>query len=99
MAKFDVHRQKQGGYFLLDCQADLLNGLNTRLVAPLLPVAQAPQPAARLNPIFDVEGERLVMVTQFAASVSVRELGEVVQSLRSEMDAINVALDMLITGF
>lgn len=99
MAKFDVHRQKHGGCLVLDCQADLLDDLNTRLVVPLLPFEEAPQPAARLNPIFDVDGQRLVMVTQFAASVPVRELGEIVHSLRVELDAINAALDMLIIGF
>ncbi|WP_176593479.1 CcdB family protein [Sphingobium sp. EM0848] len=99
MAKFDVYRQKLGGCHVFDCQADLLNDLNTRLVVPLLPIGEAPKAAIRLNPIFDVEGERLVMVTQFAASVPVRELGEVVQSLSPKQDAISAALDMLIVGF
>lgn len=99
MARFDVYRQELGGCHVLDCQADLLSDLNTRLVVPLLPVDEAPRPATRLNPIFDVEGDRLVMVTQFAASVSLRELGDVVQSLSAEQDAICAALDMLITGF
>lgn len=99
MAKFDVYRQKQGGCHVLDCQADLLSDLNTRLVVPLLPIDEAPKPAIRLNPIFDVEGERLVMVTQFAASVPIRELGEIVQSLSPEQDVISAALDMLIIGF
>lgn len=99
MAKFDVYRQKQGRWLVLDCQADLLSDLNTRLVVPLLPVEDSPKPAIRLNPIFDVEGERLVMVTQFAASVPIRELGEIVHSLNSEQDAITAALDMLIIGF
>jgi len=99
MAKFDVCRQRQGGCHVLDCQADLLNDLNTRFVAPLLPISEAPKPAVRLNPIFYVEGARLVMMTQFAASVPIRELGEVVQSLSAEQDVINAALDMLIIGF
>lgn len=99
MAKFDVHRQKHGGCLVLDCQADLLNDLNTRLVVPLLSIEEAPKPATRLNPVFDVDGGRLVMVTQFAASMPTRELGEIVQSLGSERDAIGAALDMLITGF
>jgi toxin CcdB len=99
MARFDVYRQKGGGCHVLDCQADLLSDLNTRLVVPLLPIDEAPQPAVRLNPIFDVAGERVVMVTQFAASVPLRELGDVVQSLDPEQDAITAALDMLITGF
>jgi len=99
MAKFDVYCQKNGGAFVLDCQADLLGDLNTRLVVPLLPLGEAPEPAARLNPIFEVEGAHFVMVTQFAASVPMRELGEIVQSLGSERDAIGAALDMLIIGF
>jgi toxin CcdB len=98
MAKFDVYRQRQGGCHVLDCQADLLNDLNTRFVVPLLPIDEAPKAAARLNPIFDVEGVQLVMVTQFAASVPIRELGEVVKSLSEEQDIINAALDMLIIG-
>ena len=52
MAKFDVYRQKLGGCHVLDCQADLLSDLNTRLVVPLLPIGEAPKPAIRLNPIF-----------------------------------------------
>ncbi|WP_327752834.1 CcdB family protein [Sphingobium sp. SJ10-10] len=99
MAKFDVYRQKQGGCLVLDCQADLLSDLNTRLVVPLLPIDQAPKPAIRLNPIFDVEGERLMMVTQFAASVPLRELGEIIHSLSPEQDAVSAALDMLFIGF
>ncbi|WP_030541209.1 CcdB family protein [Sphingobium sp. DC-2] len=99
MAKFDVLRQREGGCYVLDCQADLLSNLNTRLVVPLLPVAEAPLPAIRLNPILDVEGEQLVMVTQFAAAMPVRELGEIVQSMLSQQDVISAALDMLIVGF
>lgn len=89
MAKFDVYRQKNGGALVLDCQADLLGDLNTRLVVPLLPMSEAPAPAARLNPAFEVDGTRFVMVTQFAATVPMRELGEVVQSLGSAQDDID----------
>lgn len=99
MAKFDVYRQKNDGFFVLDCQTDLLSDLNTRLVVPLLPLGQAPKPAARLNPVFDVHGAKVVMVTQFAASVPTLELGEIVQSLGSDHDAICAALDILIIGF
>jgi toxin CcdB len=65
MARLDVHarRDNRAGY-LLDVQADLLSGLNTRLVVPLLPRADAPAPAARLNPVVDIAGEPFVIVTQ-----------------------------------
>jgi toxin CcdB len=99
MAKFDVYRRGDGPGYLLDCQADLLDGLNTRLVVPLLPPEDAPKPAARLNPLLEIEGRAVVMVTQFAAAVLVRELGEQAGSLLEEQDAIGLALDMLISGF
>lgn len=50
MARLDVNARRNGGMgYLLDVRADLLSGLNTRLVVPLLPEVHAPAPAARLN--------------------------------------------------
>lgn len=98
MARFDVYRYPAGEGLLLDCQADLLAHLNTRLVVPMLAPAQAPKPAGRLNPEFVVAGEPWVMVTQFAAAVEVRELGERVGSLAAHDREIIGALDLLITG-
>ena len=99
MAKFDVYRLRQGGGLVLDCQADLLDDLNTRLVVPLLTTEEAPKAAARLNPTFEIEGTVLVMATQFVAAIPVRELGERVVSLSEQQDAIGHALDMLISGY
>ncbi|MDP5278439.1 CcdB family protein [Sphingomonas sp. DG1-23] len=83
---------------LLDCQADLLSTLNTRFVVPLLPRSSAPPPAERLNPIFTVAGEEVVMFTQFAAAVRTREFGKCVRSLSEQRYAILNALDLLISG-
>ncbi|WP_068077804.1 CcdB family protein [Novosphingobium lentum] len=99
MAKFDVYRQVGTGPLVLDCQADLLDGLTTRLVVPLLPEAHVPKPIARLHPVFAIDGERLVMATHLASAIAVRELGARVVSLLPKQDAIGNALDMLIAGF
>jgi len=99
MAKYDVFRRRSGAGYLLDCQADLLSQLNTRFVVPLLPARAAPKPAARLNPVFELEGESYVMATQFAAAVPVAELGERAASLGDRDTVILNALDMLISGF
>ena len=99
MAKFDVHARHGGPGYLLDCQADLLCDLNTRFVVPLLPEEEAPRPAGRLNPVFEVQGQRVIMVTQFASAVLARDLGDHISSLIGEQDAIGNALDMLICGF
>ena len=99
MARFDVYRGAPGEGYLLDCQTDFLSGLNTRLTVPLFLVNMAPEPAARLNPIFQVEGNAVVMLTQYASAIEVRHLGAHIGSLAGEQDAIMNALDMLLTGY
>jgi len=99
VAKFDVYRLLGQTTLVIDCQADLLEDLATRLVAPLLPEADVPRPMARLNPRLIVGERKLVMATHLASAVPTRELGERVTSLLNEQDAITNALDMLICGF
>ena len=98
MARFQYYRIKgEPGYFL-DCQADVLSHLNTRLMVPLRQPSDAPDPAWRLNPTFEIEGAEHRMVTQFAGALPARVLGNAAGSLRHEQDRIMAALDMLITG-
>jgi toxin CcdB len=99
MARFDVYRGTGGADMLLDCQSDLLRELNTRFVVPLQLPENAPQPARRLNPVFEIEGQSYVMVTQFAAAIAKRECGPFVTSLASEHTTIMNAVDMLISGY
>lgn len=99
MARHDLYRAPDGAGWWLDVQADVLDVLNTRVVVPLLPEAQAPVPAKRLNPVFEVEGERAVMVTQFLSAVPVRAMGRPVGSLAGRADEIGTALDMVFVGF
>lgn len=99
MARFDVFKNSGGSGFLLDVQSDLLSGLNTRMVIPLLPLSQAPQPAQRLNPVVSVGESEVIVATQFMAAVSESELRTKVASLASCQDDISAALDMLFLGF
>ena len=99
MARLDVYRPAGASGYLLDCQADVLRHLNTRFVVPLLPPEEAPRAGERLNPSFLVAGETVILVTQFAASVEVRNLGDRVTSLNDQHLAVGNALDMLINGF
>lgn len=98
MAQFDVHRLKSGLGLVIDCQSDLLDDLNTRFVVPLIPEQDAPRPARRLNPIFGIADGRHVMLTQFAAAVQRKELGDRVESLRDRAFEIMGALDVLLSG-
>lgn len=50
----------------------------------------------RINPTFDVRGEQLVLVTQFAAAIRVAELRTRVGSLDHEHLRVTGAIDVLI---
>ena len=98
MARFDVFKTREGAC-VLDCQADVLAYLHTRIVAPLFPSELEPRVSERLNPGFDIDGEHYVLYPQFIAAVSTKELSSVVASLSHENARILAALDLLISGF
>ena len=96
MAQFDVHRL--GDDLIVNCQSDLLSELNTRAVVPLIPRARAPKVAGRFNPVFTIDGQDLVMTTQFIGAVERNQLGEVVVSLADHSYEIIGAIDVLTGG-
>jgi len=99
MARFDVYANRAGVGYLLDVQADLISRLNTRMVVPLLPLDEAPTPAARLNPVFSVQGQQVVMVTQFMAAVPAGELQALAGRWQQHSDAVFAAIDFLHHGW
>lgn len=103
MAQFDVHRNldpasKRQVPYLLDIQANLLSGLASRVVVPLLTADSIVHPLQILNPAFTVEGTRVILSTPELAGIARSELGETVATLASERDTIIAALDLLLTG-
>jgi len=56
------------------------------------------KPIERLNPQFEVEGRKVVMLTPELAGVPRKALGEVVGDLARERDKIIAALDLAFTG-
>jgi toxin CcdB len=85
--------------FLLDVQAPLLEPLATRIVVPLCKLdAVGGKPAERLNPLFEIEGRKLVMLTQELAGIPRKALGEHSGNLAAERDQIIAALDFAFTG-
>ncbi len=99
MTRFDVYQNPDGAGYLLDVQADLLKHLNTRVVVPLMAFNDAPRPAKRLNPTFQVGGEDVIMVTQFLATVPLSILKTPVASLEPRHFEIINAIDMIMQGF
>ncbi len=103
MARFDVRPNLDRGSreqvpYLLELQADLLAGLGTRFVAPLVPASRFGPPAARLNPVFRVGARNFVMDTALCAGVSSKQLGERATSLSPRAGDVLAAIDLLISG-
>jgi toxin CcdB len=103
MAQFDVYLNPNAATrkaipYLLDVQADLLDTLATRVVAPLVLAEEMGLAAKHLNPQFKVKGTAVVMSTAELAGVSNRLLGDKVVSLKNKRDEIIAALDLLFTG-
>jgi toxin CcdB len=98
MAKYDVHRLLDGT-MVVDCQSDHIRLFDTRVVAPLLPRGEDAEPVDRLQPLLPVAGDQLILTTHLLAAVPVGELGRPVATLLDRSDAIDAALDVLITGF
>jgi toxin CcdB len=97
MAQYDVYPTADG--YLPDLQTDLLDGLNTHVVAPLLREAIAPKPARTFNPVFEIGGELHVMAAQFLSVIPAMVLKTPVANLAGHADAITRAKDMLFHGF
>lgn len=98
MARFDVYRLADNA-LVVDCQADLLSHLKTRVVAPLMPPEVEPKTSDRLNPAFVINGDRYVLYPQFMGTVSTHELGDAIASLDDRADHVRNAIDMLMIGF
>jgi toxin CcdB len=97
MARFDIYPGARGKGYLLDCQADILSILSTRVVVPLLPALALPI-TLRLNPVFNIDGDDHIMMTQQIFAIPKERLGGAITDLAEEHHAIINALDLLITG-
>ena len=97
MAQYSVY--ELDGILVLDIQSDLLDGLNTRMVVPLLDVQEAPKPITYLNPQFVILDRKVSMATQFLASVPQTHLKRPIANLSRHHDQIVRAIDLLFHGF
>jgi len=104
MAQFDVYRNAHPATrarvpYLLDVQSDLLDALATRVVVPLCkPEVLRGKLAEKLNPVFEVEGRKMVLLTPELAGVSRKVFGQQIANLANRRDSIIAALDLAITG-
>jgi len=104
MARFEVYVNNDDtrvAPFLVEVQSELLEGLSTTVVVPL--IRADAHPGSRLpvdlTPPFEFQGVRCVFYPPFIAAVSKASLGERVGTLRSESALLVSALDRLMGGF
>lgn len=98
MAQFDVHRNpgrhRDSVPFIVVVQSSLYNGYRRRVVAPLVDKSSIGKVTnLRLNPTFRIKNRLVVLHPLEIVSVANENLGELVQSLKEEGDAIIAALD------
>jgi toxin CcdB len=103
MPQFDVVANPDAGEsayrpYLVVLQSDLVSGLSSTVVAPLVPRDQM-KGASRMNPIVNVDGQEFWLATHELFAVDRRMLHKTVASLSQERDAIIMALDFVFTGY
>lgn len=101
MSQFDVHRNPGPNAakipFVVVVQSSIFDERRSRIVIPLWSSKAAREevhlPASKVNPIFTVDGMRVILHTLQIVSVPLSALGKKVGSLAEEGDAIVAAMD------
>jgi toxin CcdB len=103
MAQFDVYRNIGPGAkhipYVLDVQSDLVSGVATRIVVPLVRASMFNRSASRLHPRFEVDGVPVMMLTTELAGVLPVTFGGKVGSLADRWHEIRDALDFAFQGY
>jgi len=84
--------------YLVVLQSDLVSGLSSTIVAPLVEREQM-KGAHRLNPLVRVEGREYWLATHELFAVDQRILRRSVATLADHRDAIIAAIDFIFVGF
>lgn len=105
MAQWDVYvnpspRSRDDIPYLIDLQSNLLDALPSRLVAPLARTRLTSEGVPRaLCPVFNIEGDSVVLLPHEAGPIEARLLKRRSASLLTEAHEIVAALDALVSGF
>ena len=103
MKQFDICRLKAAGGKgklagrVLVLQAELMDQIETRVVAPLVPINALPA-MAKLRPEFVIEGKRLRLIADRMSVLRCKELGPVIASARDREWDIRRALDLVLAS-
>lgn len=84
-------------YFVV-LQSDLLDGLSTNVVAPLIRTGERAT-ISKLNPEVRIAGKDYFVSVPALAGISNQQLGPVVANLGADHSRFIAAIDLLFTGF
>lgn len=101
MAQFDVYTNPNQNTnelipFVIDIQHDILSNIATRVVVPLV---KDDSIVNKLNPVFEIDGQKVMMSTSELATIPIEMLGEKLENLSEFRNEIIDAIDFLVTGF
>jgi toxin CcdB len=101
VARFDLFRLPHDQGYVVDVQSNHASEkVRTRVVVPLVPLAELGTPISDLNPLVQIDERDYVFVAQSLATLTAPEMGERVGSLMADHgDRFAYALDILFTGF
>lgn len=105
MSQFDVFRNtgrnRQQIPYVVVVQSSSFDKSRRRVVVPLVSCKAMEQvtklPLSAINPVFEIEGQQLVLHPLEIVSVALEALGEKIASLAEQGDEIIAALDELIS--
>lgn len=104
MAQFDIYRNANSETndrfpFLVDVQAELFEGLQSRVVIPLAKAELIGFPMTYLTPTVSFDGASYLLMTPQVAGISRAEIGAQAGSVANQERAITTAVDFLLRGF
>jgi toxin CcdB len=103
MRQFDICRLRTTGgakrstALVIILQADLLDAVDTRVVAPLVPIDAMPA-LGKLRPEFQVAGKRYRMITDRISVLTCKDIGIVIAAAHDREWDIRRALDLVFVG-
>ncbi len=104
MARFDVYTnpdksERKHVPYLLDVQNNYLGNIHTTVVIPLHTATAFEAQARKLNPVFDILGQSVVLNTAGIGAIPSTDLRRPVDNIGNKQIDITDALDTLFGGY
>jgi toxin CcdB len=103
MAQFDVYengdqQSRHSEPYVMDVQSNLLNGLATRMVIPLVSKETIGQPVDILNPVVRIANQNFYLSSPQLRSVHKDRLGNKIATIVNQRDAVRASVAFLLSG-